>query len=88
VFRNPEPQKAGWLIEALGLKGERIGDAQVSPMHANFIVNLGRARAADINALIRLVQERVRQSHGLELHPEVIRLGFQVAASDGHDGKL
>jgi UDP-N-acetylmuramate dehydrogenase len=88
VFRNPEPQKAGRLIEALGLKGERIGDAQVSPMHANFIVNLGRAQAADINALIGLVQDRVHQSHGLQLHPEVIRLGFQGAATDGHEDKL
>ena len=82
VFRNPEPQKAGQLIEALGLKGQRLGDAQVSPIHANFIVNTGAARAADIDALIRLVQDRVRQSDGLELHPEVIRLGFPPAARD------
>ncbi|MFN9695734.1 MAG: UDP-N-acetylmuramate dehydrogenase [Synechococcaceae cyanobacterium] len=88
VFRNPEPQKAGWLIEALGLKGERIGDAQVSPLHANFIVNLGAASAGEIDALIRLVQDRVRQSHGLELHPEVIRLGFPLAAADGLRDKL
>ena len=76
VFRNPEPHKAGQLIEALGLKGTRIGDAEVSPVHANFIVNRGAASAADIEALIATVQERVLQAHGIALHPEVKRLGF------------
>ena len=76
VFRNPEPQKAGQLIEALGLKGLQIGDAQVSSIHANFIVNIGQASASDINALIAEVQRRVLASHGLSLHPEVKRLGF------------
>lgn len=76
VFRNPEPRKAGQLIEALGLKGLSIGGAQVSPIHANFIVNTGGARAEEIDGLIRLVQERVRQGHGVSLHPEVQRLGF------------
>jgi UDP-N-acetylmuramate dehydrogenase len=77
VFRNPEPEKAGRLIEALGLKGLSVGGAQVSPMHANFIVNTGHASAADIDTLIRLVQEQVRQERGIALHPEVKRLGFQ-----------
>ena len=81
VFRNPEPRKAGQLIEALGLKGLSIGGAQVSPVHANFIVNTGNASAADIDALIREVQARVRQGHGLELHPEVKRLGFPGSAA-------
>ena len=76
VFRNPEPQKAGQLIEALGLKGLQIGDAQVSSIHANFIVNIGQASASDINALIAEVQRRVLASHGLSLHPEVKQLGF------------
>jgi len=76
VFRNPEPQKAGQLIEALGLKGTQIGGAEVSPIHANFIVNRGGATAADIDALIALVQERVREANGIALHPEVKRLGF------------
>jgi UDP-N-acetylmuramate dehydrogenase len=76
VFRNPEPQKAGQLIEGLGLKGLRIGGAEVSTLHANFIVNTGEARAADIDALIQDVQRRVAAEHGVELHPEVKRLGF------------
>ena len=76
VFRNPEPHKAGQLIEALGLKGQRIGDAQVSPIHANFIVNCGSASAADIWSLIELVQQTVEEAHAIRLQPEVKRLGF------------
>jgi UDP-N-acetylmuramate dehydrogenase len=76
VFRNPEPLKAGQLIESLGLKGLSLGEAQVSTIHANFIVNTGAATAADIDALIRLVQQRVRDARGVLLHPEVKRLGF------------
>jgi UDP-N-acetylmuramate dehydrogenase len=75
VFRNPEPQKAGRLIEGLGLKGHRIGGAEVSTLHANFIVNTGNAQAADMDALIRHVQAVVKQAHGMQLHPEVMRLG-------------
>ena len=81
VFRNPEPGKAGQLIEALGLKGFSVGGAQVSTLHANFIVNTGAARASDMDQLIALVQERVRQVHGIELHPEVQRLGPFAAAA-------
>lgn len=80
VFRNPEPLKAGRLIEELGLKGSRVGGAEVSSVHANFIVNSGGATAADINALIALVQKRVEQAHGFILHPEVKRLGFAASA--------
>jgi UDP-N-acetylmuramate dehydrogenase len=76
VFRNPEPRKAGQLIESLGLKGSRIGGAEVSTLHANFIVNTGGATAADIDALISLVRERVLAAEGIDLHPEVKRLGF------------
>jgi len=75
VFRNPEPRKAGQLIEALGLKGLSIGGAQVSPIHANFIVNTGAASATEIDQLIAEVQRRVEVAHGLQLHPEVQRLG-------------
>ena len=80
VFRNPEPHKAGQLIEALGLKGRSIGGAEVSPVHANFIVNNGKASATDILNLIALVQNEVRKNHGIDLHPEVKRLGFPTEA--------
>lgn len=80
VFRNPEPLKAGRLIEALGLKGTRIGGAEISTLHANFIVNAGTATASDIADLISLVQHRVQEQHDLKLHPEVKRLGFTAAA--------
>jgi len=80
VFRNPEPAKAGRLIEGLGLKGRRVGGAQVSEVHANFIVNTGGARAADIRNLIGLVQQEVADAHGIQLQPEVKRLGFEMAA--------
>ncbi|MBM5816435.1 MAG: UDP-N-acetylmuramate dehydrogenase [Cyanobacteria bacterium K_Offshore_surface_m2_239] len=77
VFRNPEPEKAGRLIEGLGLKGLRVGEAQVSPLHANFIVNLGGALASDIDRLIALVREQVLEAHHIALQPEVKRLGFE-----------
>ena len=81
VFRNPEPLKAGQLIESLGLKGRRIGAAEVSSIHANFIVNLGGATAADIGNLIELVQTKVEQDRGIRLHTEVKRLGFSESPS-------
>ena len=75
VFRNPEPHKAGQLIEALGLKGLSIGGAQVSPIHANFIVNTGAATTTEIDQLIGAVQQRIQAAHGITLHTEVKRLG-------------
>ncbi|MAV10046.1 MAG: UDP-N-acetylenolpyruvoylglucosamine reductase [Synechococcus sp. MED850] len=80
VFRNPEPLKAGRLIEELGLKGTRIGGAEISTLHANFIVNTGDATASDITRLISLVQDAVRERHDLSLHTEVKRLGFAGTA--------
>ena len=81
VFRNPEPHKAGQLIEGLGLKGLSIGGAQVSPIHANFIVNTGAATASEIDQLIAAVQRRVAAAHDIALHPEVKRLGpFEAIA--------
>lgn len=77
VFRNPENDFAGRLIETEGLKGLRIGGAQVSEKHANFIVNTGDATAADIEALIELVQQKIEQAHGLRLQPEVHIIGEQ-----------
>ena len=75
VFINPEGDSAGRLIEAAGLKGTRIGGAQVSDVHANFIVNTGGATATDVVALIRLVREAVKDSNGIELRPEIRFLG-------------
>ena len=80
TFRNPENghPAAGALIEGIGAKGLRIGNAEVSEKHANFILNLGGARAADINALVIELQRRVYESHGVRLVPEVIGLGITV----------
>lgn len=75
VFKNPEGEYAGHLIEEAELKVDRIGDAQVSPLHANYIVNLGQARARDVAALIRLVRERVWQRHGTLLELEIELVG-------------
>lgn len=75
VFRNPEGQHAAVLIEAAGLKGYRVGGAQVSNKHANFIVNLGDASAADVEAVILHVAEAVVREHGVLLEPEVRIVG-------------
>ncbi len=75
VFRNPEGDFSGRLIEKLGLKGLRIGGASVSEKHANFIVNDGSALASDIEALILLVQQKVKQEEGVTLVPEVHIVG-------------
>lgn len=75
VFRNPPGDHAARLIEAAGLKGERIGGAQVSEKHANFIINTGDASAADIAALIDRVQSEVERHSGICLVPEVRRVG-------------
>ena len=81
VFRNPDvtgepaglapPYTAGRLIEAAGMKGFRIGGAEVSPMHANYIVNVGGATAADVRAVVAEAQRRVQESFGVELEREV-----------------
>jgi UDP-N-acetylmuramate dehydrogenase len=73
VFTNPEGASAGALIDAAGLKGRRIGGAEVSTLHANFIVTSPGASAADVAAIIDLVREEVRRTSGIELRPEVVR---------------
>jgi UDP-N-acetylmuramate dehydrogenase len=78
VFTNPPGDHAARLIEAAGLKGFRVGDASVSTKHANFIINHGQARAADIEQLIGHVQATVEQQHGVRLHPEVRIVGEQA----------
>ncbi|MDD4929673.1 MAG: UDP-N-acetylmuramate dehydrogenase [Gallionella sp.] len=75
VFRNPPGDHAARLIEQCGLKGYRIGGAQVSEKHANFIVNTGGATAADIENLINDVRETVAEQTGVLLHPEVKIIG-------------
>lgn len=75
IFKNPPGDAAGRLIEQAGLKGTRSGDAEISPVHANFIVNRGNATAADVNALVALVQSRVRDAFGTELELEIQRVG-------------
>lgn len=75
VFRNPQGDYAARLIELSGLKGKKIGGAQVSEKHANFIVNMGNATAADIENLINEVQLVVQKKTGITLHPEVRIVG-------------
>ncbi len=77
VFRNPPGDHAARLIEAAGLKGEQRGGAHVSRRHANFIINEGRS-AADIEALITHIQQRVRDAHGVHLEPEVHIVGREA----------
>lgn len=76
VFRNPEGDSAGRLIEEAGLKGFAIGGASVSDKHANFIINDGSAQAADVYNVIRAVQEKVFEVYGTKLEPEVRFVGF------------
>lgn len=76
VFKNPPANSAGRLIEQAGLKGYKIGDAQVSEKHANFIVNLGEAKAADVIALIKHIRRCVWEKYQVQLQPEVKFIGF------------
>jgi UDP-N-acetylmuramate dehydrogenase len=75
IFKNPPGDYAGRLIEAAGLKGYRLGSVQVSPVHANFILNLGQGTAADYSALIDLVRRTVFDKLGVMLELEIERIG-------------
>jgi UDP-N-acetylmuramate dehydrogenase len=75
TFKNPPGQKAWQLIDAAGCRGLRIGDAQVSTLHCNFLINLGAATAADIENLGETVRARVKQSCGIDLEWEIKRIG-------------
>src|SRR5713226_4827598 len=75
MFRNPPGDFAGRLIEAAGLKGKRMGRAAISDRHANFIVNLGGAKAEEIRGLMSMAQAEVKKTFGVELQPEVWFLG-------------
>jgi len=70
TFTNPKGDHAARLIEAAGLKGTRIGDVMVSPKHANFLVNVDAAKAADVEHLVALIQREVKQQFGVTLTPE------------------
>ncbi len=71
VFRNPPGFSAGALIDQAGLKGYAIGDAQISTVHANFIINRGKATSVDVLSLVTHIQERVREKTGIELEVEI-----------------
>ncbi len=75
VFKNPPGEPAGKLIEEAGLKGFRIGDAQISDMHGNFIVNRGAARSRDVIDLIEVIKDRVKEKAGILLEAEVKIIG-------------
>jgi len=77
IFKNPANDSAGRLIDAAGLKGKKVGEAQISPQHANFIINLGRAKAKDVLTLIRLAQNEVKEKFGVELELEIKLIGFK-----------
>lgn len=75
VFKNPPQDTAGRLLDAAGLKGSRLGDAMISEVHANFIVNCGSATAADVLALIEFAQKVVYEKFGVRLEMEIQKLG-------------
>jgi UDP-N-acetylmuramate dehydrogenase len=75
MFKNPEGEKAGRLIEAAGLKGKHVGNATISPQHANFFINNGQTKAADMRALIEMARNAVMDQFGIQLELEVELIG-------------
>jgi UDP-N-acetylmuramate dehydrogenase len=75
MFKNPEGDFAGRLIDSAGLKGKKTGGAQISPMHANFFINLGGATATDVLELIQVAQAEVREKFGIDLDLEIELIG-------------
>lgn len=87
MFKNPPGDYAGRLIEAAGLKGARFGDAEISPIHANFFINHGNASSAEIGQLIRAARKAVAGQFGIELELEVELLGnWSTGANSGNSG--
>lgn len=82
IFKNPLPEYAGRIIEAIGAKGWREGDAQVSDLHANFIVNVGQASACDVLALMRRIRREAFRQTGIVLQPEVRWIGPGEGGAD------
>ena len=77
VFKNPKGHAAGYLIDKVGLKGKRIGDAEISTHHANFFINHGNASASDITGLIELAKNAVLKKFDIELELEIKTIGFE-----------
>ena len=77
IFKNPNEGAAGFYIDKAGLKGSKSGDAEISPIHANFFVNHGSAKASDIVELIRLARKTVKEKFGIMLELEIKTLGFK-----------
>lgn len=77
IFKNPEGAFAAELIEKAGFKGKKLGNAQVSPKHANFIVNLGGAKANEVKGLIQEIQKAVKEKFGVGLEPEIKFVGYE-----------
>lgn len=75
IFKNPEGEYAGRLIDQYGLKGVKVGGAQVSDIHGNFIINSGGSSAKDVQSLIQIIREKVKHASGHSLEPEVLLLG-------------
>lgn len=75
TFKRPEGYFAGKLIEDAGLRGFRVGDAQVSEKHCGFVINRGNASAAEVMELMRQVEDKVEENSGVRLEPEVRRIG-------------
>lgn len=75
IFKNPVEHPAWWLIDQVRLRGARRGDAQISPKHANFFTNTGKAHASEVKQLMDLASERVWEQFGIALHPEVALIG-------------
>ena len=80
TFKNPQGNKAWQLIDAAGCRGLKVGEAQVSEMHCNFLINLGGASAADIETLGETVRKRVKENSGVELDWEIKRIGVEAEA--------
>ena len=80
MFKNPTGESAGKLLDAAGCKGARIGDVEVSSIHANFFINRGRAKASDFIRLMDIVSQRVKKKYGVVLEPEIKIVGRDEVA--------